>query len=159
MDRFSLQQTVTEDRFFLPLLLASSISASRFLRAARCFSSSSCLSLFASSHRPSSMARWSGRSRLSVGATPSSGSFSVIASDVKLYILSEPGLQTQRQGEGERVNTPLKQKIKIYWGYKLLLGAVHDLLILLKQTKLKINWGYEFLLGPVQAFLTVKPLK
>lgn len=149
---------MTEDRFSLPLLLASSISASRFLRAARCFSSSSCLSLFASSHRPSSMARWSGRSRLSVGATPSSGSFSVIASDVKLYILSEPGLQTQRQDEGERVNTPLKQKIKIYWGYKLLLGAVHDLLILLKQTKLKILGIWTFTWAST-SFTKSKPLK
>ena len=41
-------------------------------------------SSLASSHLPSSMSLWSGRSRESVGATPSSGSLSSIASWLKL---------------------------------------------------------------------------
>lgn len=61
--------------------LAASLSLSR--RALRCFSSSRCFSALASSQRPSSIRRWSGLRRLSVGATPSSGSFRVRAKVVK----------------------------------------------------------------------------
>lgn len=52
------------------------------------------LTWLASSQFPSSMRRWSGRSRLSVGATPSSGSFSWQASTVKLYMRSYSSLHT-----------------------------------------------------------------
>lgn len=70
--------------------LTASLSLSR--RVMRCFSSSLCFSAFASSQRPSSINRWSGRLRLSVGATPSSGSLSVKASEEKKYMFSAPSL-------------------------------------------------------------------
>lgn len=56
----------------------ASLSLSRL--ELRCFSSSRCFSALASSQWPSSIRRWSGRRRLSVGATSSSGSLSVKAS-------------------------------------------------------------------------------
>lgn len=61
--------------------LVASLSLSR--RAVRCFSSNRCFSALASSQRPASIRRWSGLRRLSVGATPSSGSFRVRAKVVK----------------------------------------------------------------------------
>ena len=68
----------------LPSWTANSLSSSRCLRAARCFSSRRNFSSLASSHLPSSMRRWSGRNRESVGAKPSSISLSWQASSVKL---------------------------------------------------------------------------
>ena len=67
-----------------PWLRASAASCSRRRRTARCFSSNITFVLFASSQCPSSMSRWSGRSRLSVRHTPSSLSFISTASCVKL---------------------------------------------------------------------------
>ncbi|KAF3837038.1 hypothetical protein F7725_004502 [Dissostichus mawsoni] len=59
--------------------LAASLSLSR--RTMRCFSSSRCFSELPSSQRPSSIRRWSGRRRLSVGDMPSSYSFRVSAKE------------------------------------------------------------------------------
>lgn len=59
----------------------ASLSLSR--RVLRCFSSRRCFSALASSQWPSSINRWSGRRRLSVGATPSSGSLRVRAKEEK----------------------------------------------------------------------------
>lgn len=67
----------------LPSSVALAASASRLLRERRCFSSSRCFSALASSQRPFSIRRWSGRRRLSVGAVPLSGALSVSASSEK----------------------------------------------------------------------------
>ncbi len=57
-------------------------------------------SVLASSHSPSSMSRWSGLSRLSVGATPSSCSFSSHVNlrmrTIVLYIISEDATPSSR---------------------------------------------------------------
>lgn len=54
-------------------------------------------SAFAKSHSPSSIFRWSGLKRESVGATPSSGSLSWTARTVMLYIFSYSFLKTTKK--------------------------------------------------------------
>jgi len=82
-------------RHLSPSSRASTASASRRRRTARCFSSSRCFSTLASSQRPLSISRWSGRSRLSVGATRSSGSFRVRARSEKKYMFSAFSLRPE----------------------------------------------------------------
>ncbi|RNA08165.1 hypothetical protein BpHYR1_045495 [Brachionus plicatilis] len=62
--------------FLAPSALLVMVVCSLAFRAVRCFSSSLSFSVLASSHLPSSMSLWSGLNLESVGATPSSGSFS-----------------------------------------------------------------------------------
>lgn len=73
--------------------------ASRLFLSSLWHSSRRCFWTLASSHRPASISRWSGRRRLSVGATPSSDSFRVRAKEEKKCMFSALSLESEGHKE------------------------------------------------------------